>query len=232
MIYLQFESSKESSLFHLDSPKLLFLVSQTTSTINILFTNCHFCFQKLKEKSIYMFTPRIKVHQLSSSFRFFFSYQLTRKVVSLVLILNLLTATTFAAADGQGLLISAGEMGQDIRYAWKTSNNLAAFFSTDIVGTVVSKVTGKRKQPNIQRLVILPYGENNTLTVSQGETINFTAVGLTNNQPVSGVPVEWGYTVVGRESSPRPFKNGTLAKTPQVCVTATAGNSGVYHANC
>ncbi|HRH44134.1 MAG TPA: hypothetical protein PKY82_21055, partial [Pyrinomonadaceae bacterium] len=79
-------------------------------------------------------------------------------------------------------------------------------------------------QQRVERIVILPTSENNTLTVMQGETVNFTAVALNREQPVSGAPFKWSYTYVSRNRPPKTMNNGTfIARSPgKYLITASA----------
>lgn len=154
-------------------------------------------------------------------------FSLTQKLVSLFLIVNIFS--TFALAmpgSSHSIAVSTGELRQDARFGLARNNFGLSLFSGGILSSVLNYFSPAQKK-SADRIVILPSGENDELTILQGERINFTAIGLSGDQPVSGLSFDWSITETSGKQSLKPLNNGIfIAERPGIYVIiANSGGS-------
>ena len=138
----------------------------------------------------------------------------------------MLTVSTLAVPEApRSIVVSAEEIGQDIRFAY-----LNGSLSTDLA-TVVSSfatrmlllVTGTRKD-QIGRIDILPGGD---LRIRQGEPVNFSAVPYSvEGTPIGGMKFDWSVRDVGRDQPERPMPNGVFHAGQAGIFVVTARSQG------
>ncbi len=138
------------------------------------------------------------------------------RVVSLALILNLLVLSMPAAP--RWTVVRAQETATDIRYAISSSglsttpkwaSSVLAFFIGDV----------EKKADAVLRIEVHPKDADGSLSILQGQTVNFTAVAYGQEDPISGKSFEWSIEEAQREGSQRRLPNGVFK----------ANRPGSYH---
>lgn len=149
-----------------------------------------------------------------------------QRFAALSLMLTIFSTVTFAVpGSAQGILISAKELGNDVRFSLAASNFGLYLFSNDIVSSVAKYFNSS--QTTVEKVVILPSEEEGKLTVIQGEQVNFTAIGLSGNQPKSGLQFSWSITDTLRKGSSKPLNNGIFRAVKPGIFVITASTGGV-----
>ena len=171
---------------------------------------------------------RQKVRKLRylQSLRMTRSFSFTQRLVSVILIISIFSTFTFAMPGAsRNVAVSANELGEDVRFGLAAKNYGLSLFSTDILSSVLRYF--KSDQKTVEQIIILPSDENESLTILQGEKINFTAIGLSENQPISGLSFDWSVVDTSGNRSPKPLNNGIFNAEHKgiFVVTASVGGS-------
>ena len=157
-----------------------------------------------------------------------------QRLASMWLIFTIFSTTVFASPNSaRTMVVTADEYKKSVQFAMATNDfggSLASSVFTDVYGFFFKLLSRK---PKPDQVVILPnQDEKGTLTVVQGETVNFTAIGLLKNEPVSGLQFRWSITDVGRNRQPRPLNNGNfVAKAPGNYVISAESDGGQAQVN-
>lgn len=135
---------------------------------------------------------------------------LWQKTMALILLICLSSTSLFAVPETtRGIVLSASEIGQDIRFGYMSSNVGASLGGWAI--NVLLFFKAKQPTSQLSRIEIVP----GNITVRQGEPTNFTAFGFTaNGRRVSGLRFEWTVDDTSRSLSPRNLPDG-LFRAPR-----------------
>jgi YD repeat-containing protein len=140
------------------------------------------------------------------------------KLVSIFLALAIFTTTVPAAP--KTLIDSAKEFSQDIRFAY-LSSSLSVFNFYNLLSFSFSGQSNS--QQSIASIQVFP----GSVTVKQGEKVTFSAIGFdSENEPVSGIDLDWEVTDTGRNLSPRSIKNSTFEAKVVGTFSITAKSNG------
>lgn len=166
------------------------------------------------------FMPRVKVNTKQKhrtgrkSFR-----QLLCQILCLLLVFSILTNTVPAAP--QTIIGTAGEIIQDVRFGF-LSSNLAANFPQWLVGAFLSS-KGKSENNQIDRVKIFP----GSVTVKKGKLLVLSAVGYNSeNEPLSGIEFNWRMRDSQNRFAPRRFHGGKFKSSLTGTFIVTAKGRG------
>lgn len=130
-----------------------------------------------------------------------FKYRLAQ-ILCVILLSSMLAHSTPAAP--RTLAVYLGEINQDIRFNWESSNvgSVLGGWTTGLLSFFSSKTV---QSSQISRIEIQP-GE---VTIRQGEPVHFTATAYTvEGDAIGGLRFDWTVQDVGRNRNPRPLANG------------------------
>ena len=157
----------------------------------------------------------------------FRTFGLIPKINCLVVVISLLTSTTFAAAPqaGQTFIVQLSELRQDIRHSLTSSNFGANIFSFDTVWDWLSK-PGTKKQ-TADRIVIRPTDDTGGLTIMQGERVIFSATGYSGDTALGGVNFKWTAQDAAQKKPARNLVAGVFeAKRPGAYIVTAISEDG------
>lgn len=138
-----------------------------------------------------------------------------------VLIATILTTSTPAAP--QTIAASAGEIGQDIRFTY-LSTNFAASLGGWTNNLLMFFAPKKQQVSPISRIEIQPGGD---VKIRQGEPINFTAVAYSSKgNPIGGLKFDWTAEDVGRSLQARSLATGIFTAEAPGTFVITAKTEG------
>ena len=138
---------------------------------------------------------------------------LPARLLAALVITSLLAISTPGGPNSAG--VYAAEFGQDIRYAF-LSGSFAAL--ADWPSSIMAFFTGKSRKPVIGRIEIQPAD----ITVMQGETVHFAAIGFRGDQQLGGTDVRWTASAADFSRPASPMPNGTFTATRPGVYTITA----------
>lgn len=131
-----------------------------------------------------------------------------KKILIFTFLLSLFSNTLFAAPESLTMIIvSANEVGNDIRFAYANSN-LGSILVGGSPTFPKSKKKTKRTHPDLVRVEIVQGPE---MTIPQGEAFDLTAIGYSvDGSMLSGIKFDWTVEDVGRGSGARNLPSGTF----------------------
>lgn len=147
------------------------------------------------------------------------------RLLSSLLIVCMLTVPVLAVPETpKVLLVTFDELKNDIRYAVASNGVGMSFMWFDTLKELISGTKGK--QEVLERIEIQPVNGDNTLTIVQGQTVDFSAIGYRNGQAANAINFEWTIATSDGTGSPRKLNNGRFTATRPGVYTVTATGEG------
>jgi YD repeat-containing protein len=138
-------------------------------------------------------------------------FSLLYKLVCITLLANLFSMPVLAATPDLPQTVSASfsEITQDIRFAFSSGILSSNLLPSRLLALILEPVSAKKRQENAPTTIVILPGDDPKLL--QGERLNFTAIGLDNdNQPVNGLQFNWTIQDTSRSRQPQPLPNGNF----------------------
>ncbi|MBA2749896.1 MAG: RHS repeat-associated core domain-containing protein [Tatlockia sp.] len=166
------------------------------------------------------FMPRVKVNtkQKHRTGRKSFQ-QLLSQLLCLLIVFSILTNTVPAAP--QTIIGTAGEIAQDVRFGFLSSNSATNFPQWFAGAFLLSKSPNENNR--IDRVQIYP----GSVTVKQGKLLVLSAVGYNSeNEPLSGIEFDWRMRDSQNRFAPRRFHGGKFKSSLAGTFIITAKSRG------
>jgi YD repeat-containing protein len=154
-----------------------------------------------------------------------FKYNRYVQLISIFLAITIFTSSVPAAP--KTMVDSAGELSQDIRFAYLSSSLSSLSFYNLLSFSFFSPSSSA--QASVASIQVFP----GNVTVKQGERVTFSAIGFDyENEPISGIDLDWDAADVERGVTFGPLQNSTFeAKYPGTFYISAKSNGQEARAN-